>query len=316
MRSTLFFVLKGSSSSLSPHNQWRTHEPANNMEPQKNVEQACMPGGHPAVIPIDTELFPKEAPRCGDVVELHGPEGCGKSEMLLRLIARCILPRYAGGSESYAVLLDCDLHFDFLRFVALLERMLKRQAAQPSSPPLNEGGAGDYAIPNEPREEDVCSCLTRFSIASCHSSSQLLLTLSGLEAGGAAALPRLRLLAVDGLSAFYWIDRAPAMAPGAGQAITTLQRCCSLLGRLAAAHPVVVVATTQSLFKAPSGSPHQIFLCKGWNSLVSYQFQFERSVRDDRQFILTLFHVTRGLLYRRSFTITAAGIQLSSVEQS
>uniref|UniRef100_UPI00358F4CCB DNA repair protein XRCC2 isoform X4 n=1 Tax=Myxine glutinosa TaxID=7769 RepID=UPI00358F4CCB len=277
MRSTLFFVLKGSSSSLSPHvillqNQWRTHEPANNMEPQKNVEQACMPGGHPAVIPIDTELFPKEAPRCGDVVELHGPEGCGKSEMLLRLIARCILPRYAGGSESYAVLLDCDLHFDFLRFVALLERMLK--------------------------------------------SSQLLLTLSGLEAGGAAALPRLRLLAVDGLSAFYWIDRAPAMAPGAGQAITTLQRCCSLLGRLAAAHPVVVVATTQSLFKAPSGSPHQIFLCKGWNSLVSYQFQFERSVRDDRQFILTLFHVTRGLLYRRSFTITAAGIQLSSVEQS
>uniref|UniRef100_A0A8C4NCM8 X-ray repair cross complementing 2 n=1 Tax=Eptatretus burgeri TaxID=7764 RepID=A0A8C4NCM8_EPTBU len=286
------------------------------MEPQKNVEQACMPGGHPAVIPIDTELFPKEAPLCGDVVELHGPEGCGKSEMLLRLIARCILPRYAGGLESHAVLLDCDLRFDFLRFVALLEQMLKRQAAQHASPPLNEGGVGDYAMPKEPREEDVCTCLTRFSIASCHSSSQLLLTLSALEAGGAAAFPRLRLLAVDGLFAFYWMDHAPAMAPGASQDITTLQRCCSLLGRLAAAHPVVVVATTQSLFQTRSSGPHKVYLCKGWNCLVSYRFQFERSVGDDRQFLLTLFHVPRGLLYQRSFTITAAGVELSSVDQS
>lgn len=42
----------------------------------------------------------------GDVVELYGPSGSGKSEVLINVVARCILPAWLGGDERTAVFFD------------------------------------------------------------------------------------------------------------------------------------------------------------------------------------------------------------------
>lgn len=42
----------------------------------------------------------------GDLVELYGPSGSGKSEVLINVVARCILPAWLGGEERTAVFFD------------------------------------------------------------------------------------------------------------------------------------------------------------------------------------------------------------------
>ena len=42
----------------------------------------------------------------GDVVELYGPSGSGKSEVLINVVARCVLPAWLGGEEQTAVFFD------------------------------------------------------------------------------------------------------------------------------------------------------------------------------------------------------------------
>ena len=42
----------------------------------------------------------------GDVVELYGPSGSGKSEILINVVARCVLPAWLGGEERTAVFFD------------------------------------------------------------------------------------------------------------------------------------------------------------------------------------------------------------------
>ncbi|KAJ7409602.1 hypothetical protein BTVI_56048 [Pitangus sulphuratus] len=51
----------------------------------------------------------------GDVIEFHGAEGTGKTEMLYHLIARCIIPKSGGGLEVEVMFIDTDYHFDMLR---------------------------------------------------------------------------------------------------------------------------------------------------------------------------------------------------------
>lgn len=42
----------------------------------------------------------------GDVVEIYGPSGSGKSEVLINVVARCVLPAWLGGEERTAVFFD------------------------------------------------------------------------------------------------------------------------------------------------------------------------------------------------------------------
>lgn len=42
----------------------------------------------------------------GDVVEIYGPSGSGKSEVLINVVVRCVLPAWLGGEERTAVFFD------------------------------------------------------------------------------------------------------------------------------------------------------------------------------------------------------------------
>ncbi|XP_039941108.1 DNA repair protein XRCC2 isoform X2 [Hirundo rustica] len=74
---------------------------------------------------LEPNLFAEEgSPVHGDVIEFHGPEGTGKTEMLYHLLARCILPKAEGGLEVEVMFVDTDYHFDMLRLVTILENRL------------------------------------------------------------------------------------------------------------------------------------------------------------------------------------------------
>ena len=84
-------------------------------------------GGEQALDDLDTKLFADipDGIKPGHVLEFSGQEGSGKTEMLLHLIANCILPKSwkdlkLNGRSVDVVFVDTDYHFQLLRLVTVL----------------------------------------------------------------------------------------------------------------------------------------------------------------------------------------------------
>lgn len=237
----------------------------------------------------------------GDILEFHGPEGTGKTEMLYHLTARCILPQSAGGLEIEVLFIDTDYHFDLLRLVTILEHRLPQSS-----------------------EEIIKYCLGRFFLVYCCSSSQLLLTLYSLEAMFCSH-PSLCLLILDSLSAFYWIDRA-----NGGESVnlqeSTLKKCSQLLEKLVNEYRLVLFATTQSIMQKTSNSTegsssavkrpsdmsvdYRPYLCKAWQQLVKQRVFFSKDdAKASNQFSLVSRNLKSNTLKKHVFIIGESGIE-------
>ncbi|XP_066305040.1 DNA repair protein XRCC2-like isoform X1 [Branchiostoma lanceolatum] len=234
-------------------------------------------GSRPSLIQLETSLFRADAgPKSGDAIEFYGPEGTAKTEMLLHLTARCILPTSQGGLEAGVVFVDTDYHFDILRLVTVLEGRL------------------------ETTDEDrVKQCLRRLYIVRCNSSEQLVITLHSLE-HIIASSSEVSLLIVDSISAFYWLDRSTDDSIS-GQELNQ-RRCVDILSRYLSDYGIVLIATKQALFghksrksqkeDSTSLSPkvektkvenveHYEYMSHAWQNLIKYRYVFSRAVKQD-----------------------------------
>lgn len=274
---------------------------------------------------IEKKLFPGDGgPEHGEVVELYGPEGTGKTELLYHLLSRCLLPLSAGGLEVDVVFMDTDYSLDMLRLVSILDSRLN--AARSSSSSGSD-------------EELLGSCLSRLLVVHCSSSSQLLLTLHFLETT-LTSRPRVALLLIDSISAFYWPDRCEG-----GTSITKqeekLSKCAELLGRLLRDYRITVFATCHAIRRNYSGpssfssssssSSSDIdrpYLCRPWQRLVTHRLLCSRQEttnmaannnREPKRHQMFTVHCTsssssssssKTKLYRSSsFCITDAGVE-------
>ncbi|XP_037242902.1 DNA repair protein XRCC2 isoform X2 [Falco rusticolus] len=213
---------------------------------------------------LEPYLFAEEgSPVHGDVIEFHGPEGTGKTEMLYHLIVRCIIPKSGGGLEVEVMFIDTDYHFDMLRLVTILENRLAQRT-----------------------EEMIKQCLGRLFLVNCSSSTQLLLTLYSLE-NMFCTHPSLCLLILDSISAFYWIDRS-----NGGESVNlqemNLKKCANFLEKLVREHHLALFATTQTLMQKSTSSAESFFplklqhetdadyrpyLCKSWQQMTEVTAQ-------------------------------------------
>ena len=238
----------------------------------------------------------------GDVLEFHGPEGTGKTEMLYHLTARCILPKSEGGLEVEVVFIDTDYHFDMLRLVTVLEHRLPQSS-----------------------EEMVKHCLGRLFLVYCSSSTQLLLTLCSLETM-LCRHPSVCLLILDSLSAFYWIDRV-----NGGESVnlqeSTLRKCSQLLEKLVNEYRLVLFATTQSIMQKasnPEEGPscarnclsdvdvdYRPYLCKAWQRVVKHRILFSKQndSKAGNQFSLLSRHLKSTNVKKHFFTIRESGVE-------
>ncbi|XP_045898434.1 DNA repair protein XRCC2, partial [Micropterus dolomieu] len=216
---------------------------------------------------IEPRLFPEDGgPDHGEVVELYGTEGTGKTELLYHLLCRCVLPVASGGLEVDVVFVDTDYSLDMLRLVSILDSRLNtaRSTGSPSA-------ASDEAA--------LRSCLSRLLVVHCSSSSQLLLTLHFLETS-LSSRPGLALLLIDSISAFYWLDRCEGGASVAKQE-EKLSKCAELLGRLLRDYRITVFATCHAIrrsFSGPSSSSDhdRPYLCRPWQRLVTHRLLCSR----------------------------------------
>ncbi|KAL0618515.1 DNA repair protein XRCC2 [Plecturocebus cupreus] len=247
-----------------------------------------------AFISLATAVLP------GDILEFHGPEGTGKTEMLYHLTARCILPKAEGGLEVEVVFIDTDYHFDMLRLVTILEHRLSQSS-----------------------EEMIKCCLGRLFLVYCSSSTHLLLTLYSLESMFCSR-PSLCLLILDSLSAFYWIDRV-----NGGESVnlqeSTLKKCSQFLEKLVHDYRLVLFATTQTIMQKasnpveePSHASQRLcdvdidyrpYLCRAWQQVVKHRIFFSK--QDDSKSRNQFSLVSRCLKIQMGFHhVGQAGLEL------
>ncbi|XP_075067341.1 DNA repair protein XRCC2 [Mixophyes fleayi] len=247
----------------------------------------------------------EDCPVHGDIIEFHGPEGTGKTEMFCHLISRCILPKSEGGLQVEVIYIDTDYHFDMLRLVTILEHRLSQN-----------------------NEETVKQCLSRFFLVYCSSSVQLLLTLYSLE-NMFCSHPSLCLLIIDSLSSFYWIDRNNG-GDSISKQESTIRKCIELLDKLIKEYKLVLFASTQTIMQkfhnggneASSHSSKQIsspvdfkpYLCKLWQHVTANRVFFSKETiqaNNIQTFSITSCHLKSKNVIRRSFVIAESGVQFS-----
>ncbi|XP_058579697.1 DNA repair protein XRCC2 [Neofelis nebulosa] len=258
--------------------------------------------GRSSLKEIEPYLFADEDSSVhGDILEFHGPEGTGKTEMLYHLTARCVLPKSEGGLEVEVLFVDTDYRFDMLRLVTILERRLSG----------GSGGSGGS-------EDAVKRCLGRLFVVSCGSSTHLLLTLHSLEST-VCGHPSLCLLILDSLSAFYWIDRANGGESTNSQE-SALKKCSQFLEKLAHEYRLVVFATTQSLMQKASAwtegpssaeADYRPYLCKAWQRVVKHRLFFSRpeDLKTSNQFSLVSHNLKSNSFKKHVFIIGESGIE-------
>lgn len=139
-----------------------------------------------------------------DVVELSGAEGTGKTELLLNIVAYCILPKVVGsnrnlGKEVEVVYVCTDYKFDLLRLVTVLEAKVNAAYG---------GGACAVTV-----KEAVKSCLSRTYVTHCSSSSELSATLDFLRITYLPRHPEVAAFVLDNVASFYWMDKSRLSKP-------------------------------------------------------------------------------------------------------
>lgn len=86
--------------------------------------------GKPSLLHLDDILFP-DGPNPGDIIQISGESGVGKSMLLMKFLTKSLLPKMycgiqIGGLEGGVILIDTDNGVSILKLVYLMEKFILR----------------------------------------------------------------------------------------------------------------------------------------------------------------------------------------------
>lgn len=198
-------------------------------------------------------------------MEFFGNEGTGKSEMLLNILAGCIVPQH----KQCVIFIDTDCHFSIIRLVQILEHRL----------------FSNVSVCVENREKIIRDCLSRLYYFRCHSSIQLVETTESLKAI-LPKKPEICCIMIDSISAFYWQNRS-SLGESLSEQELHQRRLVSTLKSLVFNYSLAVFAT-RGMFAGAIGrnrdDPTQSFMSQQWQKFIRHKFMFVREMsRVDQQ---------------------------------
>lgn len=193
-------------------NQWINMN--NSIKSESGIDLLQRLAVRPKLSGLQVEIFGRNGPLPGDIIEINERGSCGKTLLLTQWIIKCILPSKwkeftINGLNVGVVLISTDHHFMILHLVTLMERRLKRiLRCQP--------GTGSAVV-----QEIIQDSLKRFSVFMSFSKSQLLFNFCSVKTY-ILSHPHSSVVVVDSLTAYYWEDRLMAN-------IQSFEKYCSVL---------------------------------------------------------------------------------------
>ena len=198
-------------------------------------------------LPLFSHL-PGQGLKPGDVVELCGSEGSGKSEILLNVTAHCVLPKSwktgrLPGRNVEVVYISTDYKLDLLRLVAILEGKVCGDNPGHHSRSKDAVGTSEY-------RKLIKFCLSRVHVLYCNSSTELVIVLHSLKTF-LHTHPEVCALVLDNVASYYWVDRCESVRGGGGGGVSEYRQhqWVGALGELTREYHLVVFAAKPLLFE-------------------------------------------------------------------
>ncbi|CAK9872679.1 unnamed protein product [Sphagnum jensenii] len=251
-----------------------------------------------------------------DVVEVAGPSGSAKSELLLQAAVTCLLPeRLYGGWEGGVLWYDLDGHFDILRLVCLLQARIHQGKA------LSLGGL------IEDGDNIMNACLERFLLTRCYNSFDFVAALQTTRNQVKEAQRQgrsMRLLIIDSIGAFYWLDRAASLMDGGGRTRPSIQAVTRAVVRelhqLSNMHGLLVLASKCSIFSLQTsdarkdtrraGLQHREYMPAEWQEFVTHRLLLQGPMSGEAEVVFIAEWQMPALSGVDRFTIENTGLKL------
>lgn len=288
---------------------------------------------------LSKNLFPNGVQQ-KDVIEFYGDEGTGKTQMLLHLMTRCLLPSLwksveLCGLNAGVVYVDTDYHFSMLRLTNVMDQCVRSCISRTKKNHQQNAidGNSNWKVPKDEDIEDLIKqSLGKLHIVKCNSSVQLVLSLYALDSVFGNK-PEVCLLLLDSISAFYWIDRSNGADSYSAQELNQ-RRISDAINKLREDYNIISIVTKHAIFQkkskdksnektegdfspfvntntglADKSSEHCEYMCKTWQKLVTHRFIFSKQNiatrgKDGEVKQTQLFTVKGGTVTAQSESVT------------
>ena len=199
-----------------------------------------------------------------DVVQLCGEENCGKTEVLLNIIADTILPDQWNeirlpGRNLAVIFISTDHKFDLLRLVCIMENKLRNCIEK-------QKFKNSKRLPSiEEQKSLVISSLERCHVFKTSSHDELFSTVNWLGTFLQQVM-NVCVIAIDNIAAYYWIERSKQ---GPIEFESSQKSMVNSLRKLQHHHSVVLYFTTPSLMAGNSVRDFSVLAMMQTNPRIS-----------------------------------------------
>uniref|UniRef100_A0A7S3PDZ0 Rad51-like C-terminal domain-containing protein n=1 Tax=Aplanochytrium stocchinoi TaxID=215587 RepID=A0A7S3PDZ0_9STRA len=206
-----------------------------------------------------------------DVIEISGLSNTGKTQLLMHIVASCVLPQDMGGEESVCIYFDNEMKFDPGRMQSIITEQIVN---------IVDGGGGLRFFHGQTGtgndiEKTITECTDRVKVVRCRSNLEVLYTLYSLRP--AIESENIRLICMDTVASFFWetLD-TDSNASGLHVSIP------NALKRLMQYNQLCVAVTKPVLFNFTSSAPmlnkkRTEYLSETWRNMVSTRVFLSRA---------------------------------------
>ncbi|XP_031617402.1 DNA repair protein XRCC2-like [Contarinia nasturtii] len=156
----------------------------------------------PTLVNLSPEIFPIDSPKPGEIFEISGDSGSGKTTNLMELIARTVIPLEFGGKGASVIVIDTNsnFHVSLLLPVIIEKHVIYNRTSSCQSTDtevLVDATSNVSAI--------VLDAMKKIVFFKCYSSTEYELTLLYCS-NYLLTNTNVSLIVVDSIATFYWSD--------------------------------------------------------------------------------------------------------------
>lgn len=178
------------------------------------------------------QLF-ESGPKLGEVVEIFGGCGAGKTILVMDLIVQALLPTVLGGAETDVLIYHTDGNLNIQLLLYMLKETIQCRF---------EDSAGACV---ENKEMVFMACCNRFHFLEIYDATQLYVTIHNLE-NFFIDHPNISMLIFDTLTAYYWSEQGSHLT----KMDLYLKNMLKLIQKVTKDYKSIIVYTRQEYFNS------------------------------------------------------------------
>lgn len=252
----------------------------------------------PSMVSLSPEIIPVVGPKPGEILEISGECGTGKTILLMDLIAQTIIPTEYGGKGASVIVIDTNSNF---HVPFLLPRIIEKHIIHSRTSTCLTTDTEDLRVVTDNVADIVLETMKKILLFKCYSATDYELTLLYCT-NHLTTNSNVSMIAVDSISTFYWSEFSDDHKI---RMDTYLRRRIQELQKLTEEFKIVAMYTRPAEFSTSA--------LVTFEQLLNYKIQLKHSRAGNEVREAVNFYANQQ--FSRRFTINTFGIKWLSSSQ-